>query len=351
MQIERLSGFVARYSGRALLLALSGALALPAAYGDPCTLQGQMTAAQRQQYEQAARTLIGEVQSGDMTGIENDTLAAVAADFSGIERSAQALQPLIQQASITVNDLIAFEAGGQGQGAQFFCTPPASTMTVVLSFPSLPQGHYVLAIVHATGVAKPQQIALILAQGPQGQWQLAGFFAKPLLLAGQDGVWYWSHAREYAQSHNQWAAWFYYQIADDLVAPVNFLSSPNLEKLRTEAQQVQPQNLPGQEPMTFNVNGQPYQITRVDTSTELGPLDFVIHYAPNPEEAAQLRDPAQARREVLDLMSGILAVHPGLRTAFHGLWVYADSNGATLFALELPMSQIPGGGPGNAAGE
>lgn len=334
----------------AVLLSVSGALLLPPAYGDPCTLQGQMTAAQRQQYEQAARSLIGEVQSGDMTGLQNDTLASVAANFSGIERSAQTLQPLIQQASITVNELIAFNAG-QGQGSQFFCTPTGSTMTVVLSFPSLPQGQYVLAIVHATGVQKPQQVGLILAQGPQGQWQLAGFFAKPLLLAGQDGVWYWRHARQYAQQHDQWAAWFYYQIAGSLVAPVNFLSSPNLQKLQNEEQQVQPANLPGQQPANFSANGQAFAITRLDTSTELGPLDFVIHYAPDAGEAAQLRDPTQARQQVLALMSGMLAVHPGLRTAFHGLWVYADSNGATLFALELPMGQIPGGPAGNRAGE
>jgi hypothetical protein len=37
-------------------------------------------------------------------------------------------------------------------------------------------------------------------------------------------------------------------------------------------------------------------------------------------------------------------VHPGLRDAFHGLWVYADAGNATAFALELPMDQIPGGG-------
>ncbi|MGA7887283.1 MAG: hypothetical protein WCA44_16200 [Acidobacteriaceae bacterium] len=350
--MERILKSIVKYGSRALLLALPGALLLPAAYADPCTLQAQMTPAQRQQYEQAARTLIGEVQSGDFTGLRNDTLAAVAADFGGIERSAQALQPLIQQAGITVEDLIAFEAGGQGQGAQFFCTPTGSTMTIVLNFPSLPQGHYALAIVYATGVEKPQQISLILAQGPQGQWQLAGFFAKPLMLAGQDGVWYWKQARQYAQSHNQWAAWFYYQIAGNLVEPVNFLSSPNLDKLHDEAQKVQPSNLPGQQPTTFNANGESFQITRVDTSTELGPLDFVIHYTPDAQEAAELRDPTQARHQVVNLMAGILAVHPGLRHAFHGLWVYADSNGATLFALELPMDQIPGGpAGGNAAGE
>jgi hypothetical protein len=71
-------------------------------------------------------------------------------------------------------------------------------------------------------------------------------------------------------------------------------------------------------------------------------LDFVVHYTADPAEAVQLRDPVSARKQVIDLMSGLLTMHPGLREAFHGMWVYADSGNATLFALELPMDQIPG---------
>lgn len=338
-----------------LLLSLATVLAIPAASAQQCTPQAQLSAAQRQQFVQTATTLAAEVQSGDLAGLQNNTLASVAANFQGIARSADALKPLIQGAQITVDALFAFDAtsaGGEGQGMQFFCSPPGSSMTVVLNFPSLPAGHYVLTILHATGVAKPQQISFILAQDPGGQWKLAGFFAKPLMLAGQDGVWYWKHAREYAQQHDDWAAWFYYQIASALVQPVNFLSSPNLDKLHDEQNKVHPQNLPETQPITFTADGQAYQITRLDTSTELGPLDFVIHYEPTPTQAAQLRDPTAARQQVVNLMSGILAAHPGLRQAFHGLWVYADSNGAVLFALELPMNQIPGGsGAANSVGE
>lgn len=337
------------------LAALAGALALPAANAAPCTMQAQMKAAERQQYMQVAKNLVSEVQSGNIDGLRNDTLPQVAANFEGIARSARMLQPTIAQATVTVNSLMAFEmeAGeGQGGGAQFFCSPPGSDMTVVLNFPSLPPGKYVLAILHATGVPKPQQISLILAQGPQGQWQLAGFFAKPLMLEGRDGVWYWRHARDYAQQHDDWAAWYYYQIAQDLVEPVNFLSSPNLDKLHNEAEKVRPQDWPRrQQPATLTANGEPFEITGLGTSTELGGLDLVIHYTPNPSEAAQLRDPAQARQQVVTLMTGFLGAHPGIRTAFHGLWVYADSNGATLFALELPMGQIPGGAAGSSAGE
>ncbi|HTW49033.1 MAG TPA: hypothetical protein VMD92_13865 [Acidobacteriaceae bacterium] len=342
-----------KLSRPAWALALAGTLAV-SAWGDSCLTQSQMTAAQREQVANAARMLVSDAQNGDLQGLRDDTLPSVAANFSGIANSAQTLRPLIAQAAITVDAVFSFDAAQPAAGAQsaqasqFFCTPSGSTFTVVLNFSALPPGKYALAIVHATGVPKPQQVSLILAQTPMEQWKLAGFFSKPLMLAGQNGVWYWSRAREFAQKKQEWAAYFYYQIASFLVEPADFLSSPNVEKLRREAGQVHPENLPGDQPVNVYVNGLPYAIAHADTSADLGPLDFVIRYNANPEEAAQLRDPVSARKQVVDLMSGLLTMHPGLREAFHGMWVYADSNGATLFALELPMNQIPGSaGPGS----
>lgn len=343
MQIERI---LIQIVGL-LPLALAGALAVPAAaYGNSCSMQAQISPLQREELSNLARALVGKVQSGDIAGLRNDTLATVAANFSGIANSAEALKPQIGQAGLTVDSLMTFEtaaASQEGVGTQFFCGPADSSMTVVLNFPSLPPGQYALAIVHATGVPKPQQISLILAKTPDNQWKLAGFFAKPMMLAGQNGLWYWSQARQYAGQNMNWPAWFYYQIAAFLVDPVDFLASPNMEKLRQEAEHVHPQDLPGEKPWTINANGSPFEVTKADTSTTLGPLDFVIHYRPNDAQAAQLRDPVEARKQAIGLMMGALAAHPGLREAFHGIWVYADAGNATVFALELPMSQIPGG--------
>lgn len=319
------------------------------ARGESCLTQSQMTAAQRDQVAKAARMLVSDAQNGDLQGLRDDTLPSVAANFDGIANSAQALKPLIAQAAITVDALYSFDAaqpaaGAQAaQGSQFFCTPTGSSVTIVLNFSGLPPGKYALAIVHATGVPKPQQVSLILAQNPAGLWKLAGFFSKPLMLAGQNGIWYWSRARQFAQNKQDWPAYFYYQIATFLVEPADFLSSPNADKLRREAGQVHPANLPVDQPVTVYVSGMPFVIAHVDTSADLGPLDFVIHYNANPAQAAELRDPVSARKQVVNLMSGLLTMHPGLRDAFHGMWVYADSGSATLFALELPMDQIPGG--------
>ena len=54
----------------------------------------------------------------------------------------------------------------------------------------------------------------------------------------------------------------------------------------------------------------------------------------------------EARKQVTDVMLALLAEHPGLRPAFHGMWVHADQGNSSLFALELPMDQIvPAGQP------
>ncbi len=78
-------------------------------------------------------------------------------------------------------------------------------------------------------MAKPQQIALLLQSLNAGSpWQLAGFFPKPLTVAGHDGLWYWKQARAYAQKKQMWNAWFYYSTAASLLQPAGFFSSTQL---------------------------------------------------------------------------------------------------------------------------
>jgi len=329
-----------------LIIGLATSSAIPAAWANSCTTQSQMPPALRQQLVTTASSIVDKIQSGDIQSLQSVLAPAIAADFNSIAASANTLKLLIQGAGITVDTLIAFDADSQGASSgqdQFFCSPPNSDKTIVLTFQSLPTGNYALALVHATGIKDPQQIALILAQNEGKQWQLAGFFTKPLTLNGQSGVWYWSEARAYKNQKANWAAWFYYQIAQTLSTPVNFLSSPNLQQLNNEASQARPENLPGSSPVTIGVNGQSFTITQVDFTTQLGPLDFAVTYNPDPSQSAALRNPVEARKQVVDLASAVLRLHPGLRKAFHGVWVQANSGHATVYALELPMDMIPSG--------
>jgi hypothetical protein len=138
----------------------------------------------------------------------------------------------------------------------------------------------------------------------------------------------------------KWNAWFYYRTAAYVLDPVEFLSSPNLEKLQREEEQVHPGDLPGTKPLVLTANVSVFQITKIDTTTIFGALDLDVHYTPDTSQTAQLRDPPSARRQVTEVMTALLALHPELRDAFHGIWVQADNGTASVFSLELPMDQI-----------
>jgi hypothetical protein len=322
-----------------LLSLVPVAFVSPSVWAANCTTQAQMAASDRNALVDAARSLMLQVQNGDVQGLKANTLPAVAADFSGIASSVQGLQPLVQTAFVTVEAVYDLDASRDPAGAantQFYCGSPV----VVINFNSLPPGKYGLALMHATGVKEPQQVSLILAQSPTRHWMLAGFFAKPMVEAGHDGLWYWVSARKYAESNGKWAAWFYYRLANELLAPLDNLSSPNLQKLQSESTSVKPDNLPTDKPVTVNTNGAAFQVTALDTTTQFGGLDLDVHYLPNVSQAAQLRDPPSARKQVVDLMNALLALHPELRSAFHGMWVHADQGNVSLFALELPMEQV-----------
>ena len=333
------------------LMTVAATLLPQAVTAATCKTQSQMTVAERDALSSAAHTMGSEVQSGDVQALRANTIPAVAADFSGIAGSIGTLKPLVQQATITIDNLYLLDASGEAPGSartDFYCGSPV----VVMNINQLPPGSYALAILHATGVAKPQQISLVLAATPDHRWMLGGFSSKPMTQAGHDGLWYWISARNYAQKNMNWDAWFYYRIAAESLDPVDFLTSPNLEKLQAEEEKVKPDNFPGAKPLTVDAHGSLFQVTSIDSTTTFGPLDLEIHYTPDAAQAAQLRDPPTARKQVTELMTALLAQHPDLPDAFHGIWVQADGGSASWFSLELPMYQIIAGGkpPAKASG-
>jgi len=320
--------------------------ALPAGAAS-CLTQSQMTSQQRDALANQARSFIALVQSGDTASLRSRTLPAIASDFDAIASSVIALRPDVQNATITVDNVYSLDASKDQPGAQrtqFFCGSPI----VVLTFNGIPPGNYALAILHATGVPKPQQIAIILAATSPNQWQLAGFYAKPMIEADHDGIWYWTSARKYAQDHGNLAAWLYYSVAENLLSPVDFLASPNLDKLDQEWQQSRPPNLSANGSMMLNANGATFNVINLGIATDFGGLDLDLHYAPDPTQTSQLRTPVTARQQVTELMTALIAQHPELRQAFHGIWVHADQGQSNLFALELPMNQISQGQSGQS---
>lgn len=322
-----------------LLLTLGGALLPLPAGASSCKSQSQMTSGQRDTLSSAARTIIGEVQSGNVSALRAYSIPELAADFSNVADSIESLKPLMQNSSIAVDSLYAMDASIDSSGAgqtDFFCGTPL----VVLTFTKLPPGRYAFVIVHATGVPLPQQISMILAETDQHGWLLGGFFSKPMVEAGHDGLWYWVTARDYAQRGLRWDAWLYYRTAVSLLQPVEFLSSPNLVKLQQEQKSVHPEESSGAKPLLLNANGFSFQVTSITTTDIFGALDLEVHYIPDTAQVVQLRTPTDARKQVTEVMTALLTLHPEIQQAFHGFWVHADGESANIFSLELPLDQI-----------
>lgn len=324
----------------ALLMFTALLSAATPAFGVSCKTQGTMTEAERTAIVQAARQIGTDVQGGRTADLKAATVPAVAANFSSIQQASTALAPLIAGATITVNavyKLDASDAKPTDEQEQFFCDAGDNSSHVTFTIRHLPPGQFAFALVHATGVAKPQQIALLLQSAqPAGPWQLAGFFPKPLTMAGHDGLWYWQQARVYAGKKQQWNAWFYYSTAAYLLQPAGFFSSTNFEKLVEERRAIQPTGLPGDTPLTVNSDGASYKITSLRTDDALGGYDLVVHYN------STSSDPVTSREHTMAVMRGLLVLHPELRDAFHGLWVFADAGPeGQAFSLEQPMTAIP----------
>ncbi|HTV04046.1 MAG TPA: hypothetical protein VME86_01670 [Acidobacteriaceae bacterium] len=331
----------------ALPLAVTMALVWPLTMrAQSCTTESEMTPAQRDLYVQAARSLGTEILAGNTAAVQANTVAPVAAQFSAIAESIQQISPLVRNATLTIDALYNLNSlelrsnGGSNSSAnqtQFFCSVPNSALLVTVTIPSLPVGNYLLAILHATGVEQPQQVTLLLQNDSHGSssWKLAGLYVRAMTAAGHGGVWYWKKARDFAANRQNWNAFFYYQTAIFLLNPVDFLSSPNLEKLLKEEQEVMPAGLPGKQSMIVNAGGQSLDVTGLRTDTFSGELDLVVDY-----QAEGVTDPVSTRAQIVSLMKALLAAHPELRTGFHGLWVYAHYSNGQSFAIELPMNQI-----------
>jgi hypothetical protein len=315
-------------------------LARPA-HAVTCVTGSEMNAAQRDQLAQAGRALGGEIKAGNVAGVRQATIASVAAQFDPIAASIQSISAQIQNAALTINALYLLKASDLKSAqdeTQFFCSVAGSALIVTLTIPQLPPGDYALVILRATGVDHSQQLTLLMQNDPagSGDWKLAGFFPRPVTAAGHDGVWYWKQARDYAQKNQDWNAYFYYETAAFLLTPVDFLSSPNLEKLQKETQTVRPAEMPAQnKPLTLKAGSQNFDITSMRTDSSLGGLDLVINY-----NTKDVSDPVATHTQIVELMKALLTQYPQLRQAFHGLWVYAHAGDQNPYAIELPINQI-----------
>jgi hypothetical protein len=245
--------------------------------------------------------------------------------------------PLLKGGQFQLRNLYLLDASEQTAPAdtQFFCSNAAGSLTVTVNMSALPPGRYAVALADAAGAPLAGQIGLVLAwDGAAKEWKLAGLTVRPGVFEGHDGVWYWVRGRALAKA-DPWSAWYSYDAARYLLLPVDFLSSPNLEKLRQEQALIMP-SPQSASPLSLPDGDRTWKIEAVGLDPALREPDLGVVY-----QSTGVTDPAALRTEATAVLSAFLKAQPGIRANFHGLWAYAEKDGKRTAVIELPMDKIP----------
>jgi hypothetical protein len=332
----------------ALLVLFCGAATTPLRAVN-CTTQASLQPAEREVVLNAANSISEEVSLQNYDALRASLLPAVAGDWEGIRSVAQTAIPVIKGGKVYWGDGYVLDATDLkgSEDTQFFCTNADSSVTTTISLRSLPPGRYALLIGDFEGAPLAGQMALILGADitAGNKWKLGGLFVREGAIDGpggiHDGVWYWRHARELMQKKpdSDWSAWFSYDAARWLLLPVDFLSSPHLDKLNKEQSLLGP-NPADAMPVTVTGAGvdagKSWKIDSVRLDTTLHTADLALVY-----EGTGLTDPQAEKAEAVAVMSALLKLHPELRDNFHGLWAYSEKDGKRTYAIELAMRDIP----------
>jgi len=318
------------------VLAATAVLLLPAAgQAATCTAQGELSAADRTAITSAAGRMADAVIAQDINTLQAALLPAETAEWNNIRGAIEASAPIVKGGKAQLRNVYLLDASTQTTPAdtQFFCSSPNGSMTVTINMRQLPPGRYVIALADAAASPYAGQLGIVLAWDGSA-WRLAGVSTHQGIFDGHDGVWYWSRARGLAKA-DPWSAYYSYEAARFLSLPLDFIYSPNLEKLQKEQSEIQ--NSP-QSAFPYNLTSgdRTWKVDAVVLDPSLAEPDLAIVY-----ESAGVTDPAAQRTEATAVFSAFLKAQPGIRANFHGLWAYAMINGKRTPIFELPMTQIP----------
>ena len=303
-----------------------------------CTTQAALLPQDRNELAATGERLAVAVAEQDFDALKAALLPALAQDWEGMRGVIESSASLMKGGQIQLRSLYVLDATSLAAPAdtQFFCTSASGALTVTLTMRALPPGRYAVVLADAIGTPYAGQLGIILVwNGAASGWKLGGLTVRPGALDGQDGDWWWTHARDLARSDQPWAAWYAYETARFLLLPVDILSTPNMEKLSSEQTAIKdsPQNA---FPLAIPDGSRTWKIDAVRLDPTMLHADLGVAY-----ESLGITDPAAQRTEAIAVLSAFLKTQPGLRENFHGMWAYAVKDGKRTPVLELPMAQIP----------
>jgi hypothetical protein len=324
---EQLRGFACGL----LVLALAGS-----GWAQSCSTASDMDDATRTAITNTAKRFFDMTVRGDSAGLQQNSIAGLASNFSGIEGAVRDNQPTLSGTQGTPRPPYLLKAEGTAplERAEFLCGVFAAqgqtANSAVFVIPNLPPGTYAVDTVDVSTSKGPYTISYVLQQ--QGtEWKLGGLYVKSSQVSGHDGNWYADQARAYkakGQTHN---AWFYFLQARELLVPVPFMSTRTTDKLYDEAQAVKPADLN----TDLSAGGKTYKITQVFPLLVGNDLDLVVKY-----QSADVSNTAQTFQDNMAVMKALVAKYPEYRDAFAGIVARAVEPSGKDYGSLLPMKDI-----------
>jgi hypothetical protein len=324
-----------------LLGALLGTLLGNTAHAQTCQTAADMDASVRTALETAAKRYFEMSARGDVAALKQNSIAAVASSFAGIEAAVKENQAAFAGAKATVRPpfLLTVEGAEPLARAEFLCGVFGKTGqtrdSAVFVLPNLPPGKYGLTILDVNGSQDARTLTFILQQSG-ADWKLADFYAKLSHAAGHDAAWFTQRARDFkakAQNHN---AWLYYREAIALSAPVDFMNTLATDQLYDEFQAAQPSDMPANEhTVDMNAGGKIYHLTDIFPLAVGDDLDVVVKY-----QAADVSDTARTFKENVAVIKALVAKYPEFREAFAGVVARAVEPSGRDYGSLLAMKDI-----------
>ncbi|HWY71450.1 MAG TPA: hypothetical protein VNX88_22475 [Terriglobales bacterium] len=323
----------------ALFLTVPTLLVTSAQAAESCYTAPDMEASARMGIESAVQQLFSAAAAGNTAAMQQNSIAAIANNFQGITNVVQANKDKIAGGQARIRNEWVLDAPGTTpyQRAEFYCGTFNSLQRSSFVIPGLPPGKYAVAIQDVTGSKQPFTITYILQQ-EGSQWKLAGYYAKPRQVGPHDGLWYWVQARDFKKRGSQHVSFFYYLTAADLLAPVNFMSTPQLEKLYEEQQAAIPKDIPQnpQQPVPLTLNGYTYNIVQAFVvPDEKQGLNLVYKYS-----SPDISDQVKTFQQNMAFIKALAQQYPEYKQAFTSIVARAVGPNGQDFGTQLPVNDI-----------
>jgi len=283
-----------------------------------CFSSDDMAAATRSALQATGMRYFALVARGDAASLKQNSIPAVASDFTAIENTIKDNQQALAGATATPRAPFLLKAEGTAPipKADFLCGVFGSTGqtkdSAEFTIPNLPPGTYGIVILDVPTQKTAFMISFILEQ--QGtDWKVAGFYVRPAQTAGHDSNWFLDRARAFktkGQNHN---AWLYFIEGRELAMPLPFMYTQATDKLYEEAQAVKPADWPveGSTSELATPDGKTYKLNNIFPFEVNQELAVVVKY-----QVPSVADTGQSFQQNMDVMRGLLAKFPELRDAF-----------------------------------